>query len=58
MSMFKHHAHATSAGTIVPASTHTVEAPEIDPAGTVSAVTLLVLALLVILGRRNTKGTK
>jgi hypothetical protein len=51
------HHHAATVGPdgkVIPAPT--VAAPEIDPAGTASAVTLLVGALLVVLGRRRNRG--
>lgn len=38
--------------------THSMAAPEIDPAGTVSAFTLLVGALAVLRGRRSAVPTK
>jgi hypothetical protein len=50
--LFKHGQQADSHGVIHP-TPPTVQAPEVDPSFGASAVLVLVLALLVIRGRRR-----
>ena len=52
MDIFKHH-HVDSHGTIQPDKP--MQAPEIDPAGAVGAITFLVFAIACWLGRSGKK---